>query len=248
MYGYIYETTNLVNGKKYIGQKKGTRFYPNYKGSGKIIGQAISKYGWDNFSVRMLCPCFSQEELDAEEIDYIAHCNAVESPEYYNLAVGGQGIKKGSKMSDDQRLATSKAMKGRKLSDETKRRISKAKTGDKNPMYGKKHSDEWKEHMSNLMTGENNPFYGKTWTPEMYEAHKGGYKLSDETRKRMSETRRKNGVWNSGVPCSDETKAKISRANKGRKFVGRTYKKICRICGEQFLGTGPKSSICDKCR
>lgn len=248
MYGYIYETTNLINGRKYIGQKKSPEFVPSYKGSGTIIELAIRKYGKDNFSVRMLCPCFSQEELDAEEIDYIAHCNAVNSPDYYNLAVGGQGIRAGSKCSIEHNINTSLGLLGKSKSEEHRRHISESKTGSNNPMYGKQHSDEWKEKMSERMSGSNNPFYGKRWTPEMYAAHQGGYTLSDETRKRMSETRQKKGVWNSGVPCSEETRAKISQANKGRKFVGRTYKKICRVCGEQFLGTGPKSSICDNCK
>ena len=70
VYGYIYETTNLVNGHKYIGQHASSEFDPNYKGSGKLLWQAIHKYGWDNFKARMLCPCFSQEELDDEEIRF----------------------------------------------------------------------------------------------------------------------------------------------------------------------------------
>lgn len=102
MYGYIYETTNHLDGMKYIGQHVATEFDPNYKGSGKYLWNAINKYGWDNFSAKMLCPCFSQEELDAEEIDYIAHCNAVESSNYYNLQAGGQtGNIAGSRMSDE---------------------------------------------------------------------------------------------------------------------------------------------------
>lgn len=35
-YGYIYKTTNLINQKYYIGQKKGL-FDPNYFGSGKVL-------------------------------------------------------------------------------------------------------------------------------------------------------------------------------------------------------------------
>lgn len=91
MYGYIYETTNLVNGKKYIGQHKSSEFDPNYKGSGKLLKQAFSKYGWDKFSVELLVPCFSQEELNEEEIMTISHFNAVESSRYYNIARGGDG-------------------------------------------------------------------------------------------------------------------------------------------------------------
>ena len=36
MYGYIYITTNLINGMKYIGKHKASMFDPAYKGSGKV--------------------------------------------------------------------------------------------------------------------------------------------------------------------------------------------------------------------
>ena len=39
MYGYIYEITNLVNGKKYIGQHKSNQFDEDYHGSGKLLIQ-----------------------------------------------------------------------------------------------------------------------------------------------------------------------------------------------------------------
>ena len=40
IYGYIYETTNLVKGKKYIGQHKGP-FDPRYLGSGTILLRSV---------------------------------------------------------------------------------------------------------------------------------------------------------------------------------------------------------------
>ena len=45
MYGYIYLTTNHINGKKYIGQKKSNVFLgEKYLGSGKILKQALKKW------------------------------------------------------------------------------------------------------------------------------------------------------------------------------------------------------------
>ena len=45
MYGFIYITTNLINGKRYIGQKKydkeGT--WKNYLGSGTYLKRALEK-------------------------------------------------------------------------------------------------------------------------------------------------------------------------------------------------------------
>lgn len=48
-------TTNKINGRKYIGQKKSSVFLGNkYLGSGKILGQAIRIYGRDSFDVEMI--------------------------------------------------------------------------------------------------------------------------------------------------------------------------------------------------
>lgn len=59
MYGFIYITTNHINGKKYIGQKnydKNGR-WKEYLGSGIILKQAIQKYGVDNFSKEIIEEC-----------------------------------------------------------------------------------------------------------------------------------------------------------------------------------------------
>jgi hypothetical protein len=52
--GYIYITTNLINNKKYIGQHKSKSFDLNYLGSGKLIVEAIKKYGKDNFKTEVI--------------------------------------------------------------------------------------------------------------------------------------------------------------------------------------------------
>ena len=50
----IYKTTNLVNGKIYIGQDSNNN--PNYLGSGKLLKYAISKYGIENFKLSIAVP------------------------------------------------------------------------------------------------------------------------------------------------------------------------------------------------
>lgn len=55
MYGYIYKTTNTINGKIYIGQKKSSEFLGvQYLGSGKILKSAINKYGVEAFIVEVI--------------------------------------------------------------------------------------------------------------------------------------------------------------------------------------------------
>ena len=91
MYGYIYETENLVNHKKYIGKKASSIFLPEYHGSGTILLEAVAKYGEHNFKTHVLEWCESLEQLNEKERYYIRINNAVDSSNYYNIANGGDG-------------------------------------------------------------------------------------------------------------------------------------------------------------
>ena len=91
MYGYIYETINLINGKKYIGKHIKSNFDYNYKGSGTLLCQAIKKYGWDNFSCKIIEECDSKEQLENREKYWIDFHDAVRDKNFYNIATGGTG-------------------------------------------------------------------------------------------------------------------------------------------------------------
>lgn len=167
MYGYIYITTNLINGKKYIGQHKSPSFDKSYKGSGKIIKYAFEKYGWDNFKTEILEECTSEESLNQRERFWIKEYNATESPEFYNLSNGGAGFgglsgdKNPAKREDVQQKMRGPrpSMMGKNnpnyggLSEinikhlKESRKRNKTFVGDKNPMYGKR--------------GKANPNYGR---------------------------------------------------------------------------------------
>lgn len=111
MYGYIYKTTNLVNGKIYIGQHKAEKFEPEiYLGSGTLFRRALYKYGKDNFTQQLLCECMSQQEMNAKEKHYIQKYNATDIKVGYNLSVGGIGgshsaWNKGLTKETDERVA-----------------------------------------------------------------------------------------------------------------------------------------------
>ena len=68
MYGYIYKTTNLINGMIYIGQKHSQKFLPAYLGSGKLIRYAVNLYGKENFKVELLEEIETLEQMDTREI------------------------------------------------------------------------------------------------------------------------------------------------------------------------------------
>ena len=65
----IYKTTNLINGKFYIGQD--SKNDPLYLGSGKLLHKAIKKYGIGNFRKDILEHCVSKRELNEREIFWI---------------------------------------------------------------------------------------------------------------------------------------------------------------------------------
>lgn len=121
-------------------------------------------------------------------------------------------MKKGQKMSDEQRLKISQAHKGKKkpwsgkyMTTEHRKSISERMLGNK-LCLGRKLSDEVKEkiRVSNL---------GKV------------HNISDEGMERM---RKKNYVvWNKGKSCRDETKQKISISGNIKRpwMIGNTFSK-----------------------
>lgn len=96
-YGFIYMTHNMVNGKKYIGQKRIDKYgeWKGYIGSGVIVRKAVKKYGYKQFYKDILDVADCEDDLNAKEIYWIKQYNAVKSDEFYNIDCGGylQGAK-----------------------------------------------------------------------------------------------------------------------------------------------------------
>lgn len=130
MFGYIYLVRNKINGKMYIGQKHSEVFDPTYFGSGVYLKRALSKYGVENFEhVKVLEWCESKETLDLAERYWIDHYNAVESPQFYNLAKGGIGTTAGSKRSDTFKAKIAITTGRRIWKDSSKVKISRSVSG-----------------------------------------------------------------------------------------------------------------------
>ena len=91
-YGYIYITSNWVNGKKYVGQKRGPEFIPEYLGSGVNIKLAVKKHGRNVFTVTVLSWAYSREDLNSLEKKLISEYRQNFGRRMlYNCAEGGQG-------------------------------------------------------------------------------------------------------------------------------------------------------------
>jgi hypothetical protein len=84
-YGFIYITENLLNGKKYIGQRAYTKGWQGYLGSGRALKRAIKKYGRMNFSRKII----------SEWETFILENDAVKNPQFYNLIEGGSTSPRG---------------------------------------------------------------------------------------------------------------------------------------------------------
>ena len=93
MYGYIYETTCVPTGKKYIGMHKWSKdtIDPNYLGSGLHLKRAVDKYGKENFTCRIIEWCDTREELSEREQYWISVTQAPINEDYLNIADGGFG-------------------------------------------------------------------------------------------------------------------------------------------------------------
>lgn len=85
----IYKTTNLLNGRFYIG--KDEKNDSNYLGSGKILKLAINKNGRENFKKEILEFCDTRKELNEREKHWINILSATTVG--YNIADGGTGGK-----------------------------------------------------------------------------------------------------------------------------------------------------------
>jgi hypothetical protein len=88
MVGYVYKTTNNINGYVYIGQHKRGKFNRKYRGSGKLFKEALKEFGWGNFTTEILYKADTYEELNEMERVFI---QAHRDQPNYNIARGGTG-------------------------------------------------------------------------------------------------------------------------------------------------------------
>jgi hypothetical protein len=184
----LYETTNLINGKKYRGIHKTFKLEDGYIGSGVAFEFAVKKYGKKSFNREILEFCNSYDELLHLEKIYVDE-DWVNDKSNYNLKTGGQssGI----------------------LSEESKSKISETlknayENGYINPMKGKNREivdDKRKESISNTLK--------EHW--KNIPHNRIGIKPWNKGLKGVIEP------WNKGLkmePMTDEEKEKRSKSLK----------------------------------
>lgn len=168
-YGFIYITTNMIDGKRYIGQKMFREKWNGYLGSGIHLKKAIRKYGRENFHRDIVDIAYSKEDLDRLEKEWIDNYNAILNDDFYNIAEGGEGgyLLSGKTEYEKQKIyrKISLSNKGIKLSKKARDNISKGHLGiepwNKGINGYSVHSEETKLAMKLRQIGKNNSFYGR---------------------------------------------------------------------------------------
>ena len=232
MFHYVYEITNNINGKKYIGKRscKCPIEKDRYMGSGKILNEAKKKYGIENFSKKIIKICDNEGDAYRNETKEISKVNADTNPMYYNIAFGGKG-----------------GVKGINVSDETKEKRRIANSGKNHFRYGKNLTDKHKSKLSEAHKGMK---HTKETCIKMSNSRKGRI-VTEETRKKISESEK-------GKEISLDTRKKISESLKG-KYTGEKHpnskKIICTNDLMEFVSiyeaseyyNAQKSHICNCC-
>ena len=189
--GVIYLITNLLNGKKYVGQTTNIkRRIQQHKCGELYIDKAIQKYGWKNFKVEVLEECYTVEQLNEREIFWIAELNS-KVPNGYNLTDGGDGI---VGCSEETRAKLALASKGRKFSEETRAKIGLA---SKN----RRPNEETRAKMS-VAHKHRRPPDEKT-RAKMSAAQKG-HKLLAKSCAKISAAKRKGNIFKNLLTAMDE--------------------------------------------
>lgn len=180
----IYKTTNLLNGKFYVGKDKHNN--PQYLGSGLKLVNAIKKYGRSNFRKEILEHCYDEEELCVKELQWTQKLNAVELG--YNLAEGGAGGNTRAGFNKEQKTRYIESMQKGRQNSEKVRKVYESRKGVKRP----EHSQKLKElYASGQLVPHN---LGKITPLEVVEkirrANKGRVR-SEEVKKLIAKSKHK---------------------------------------------------------
>ena len=186
MHYLVYQITNLLNGKQYIGAHKTENKDDGYMGSGKVLKRAVKKYGLDNFRKDILFEATSAEEMFTKEKELV-----MLGPQSYNIKNGGYGgwdhllertdlKKKGYQKSKNAMTDPEKNSRAGKINVENK-------TGLFDPRYAE---------LKSVWAG--NTFRGKHHKPE--------------SKAKIGAANRGKIPWNKGKPQTPETKEKIRQS------------------------------------
>ena len=211
MYKYyiIYQITNILNAKIYIGKHSTNNIEDSYLGSGKLIRAAILKYGKPNFVKTILFTFDNEHDMNIKEKELITE-DFVRRDDTDNLGVGGEGGAhfKGRKHSPETIEKISKSNMKRFYSEKTRNKIStslkkigehisESKRGEKNHNFGLKWITNIDTNISKMIPCEQDIPDGyvkgrkMVYNIEKWSAAHKGKKRTNETKKKISDARKR---------------------------------------------------------
>ncbi len=195
-FNYVYITTNLIDGKQYVGDHSTNNLDDGYLGSGIILCHSIKKYGKEKFDKKILEFFYTKQEAFDTQVKYINEYNTAR-PHGYNISPKG-GHQCNGGFAEETKTKISKTVKRKyKENPEYREKVIKSATGVKqspetiekrvSKIRGKNHSEETKKLIGDILRGR---------------------KHTKESRKNMSEAHKGQKAWNKGKTMSDEQKKK----------------------------------------
>jgi hypothetical protein len=202
-YHFVYKTTNLKNGKFYVGMHSTNKLDDGYLGSGTRLIRSIRKNGKENFKLEIL-EFFSDRNSLVEKEKQLVNESLLKDPMCMNMCIGGEG----------GFISIDGCRKGAK-------RMNEIVWAD--PEYRKRRS-EWKSH-HNKKLWEEGKLKLNPWPK--------GKRLSDDTKRKISEA---NKIKQSGSSNSQFGSHWITNGEQNKKIkmmgivpsgwkLGRTLKK-----------------------
>jgi hypothetical protein len=186
-YHYLYKTTNLINGKYYIGVHSTYDLDDGYLGSGVLLKKSIQKYGKYNFKLEILEFFDNRKSLIRKERELVTE-TFIKDELCMNLKPGGSGgfvdeIHRTTFITSSKKTQFSKKynvgsirvnelrktdeMWGIWVCDKVRRGLLKSNFDFGSTFRGKQHTDESKEKIGKAnsihQSGKGNSQYGTLW-------------------------------------------------------------------------------------
>lgn len=226
MNGTVYCYTNLINGKKYIGQTinpetrktahKNAMTNINSSEYNSPLHRAFRKYGYENFSYEILEDNISDiETLNQKEI-YFIQLFDTQIPNGYNIESGGKNCKKPK--TEEQKIKLMQAQAVLSEDEIIELRIAYQNHESPTKIYKEKYAD--KMHYNSFL----NIWSGKKYKYIMPEVIQNGRhtKLTEEKVREIKIKRKEEGT--SYAKLAEEFN--VSKSTIADIFKGRTWKNV----------------------
>lgn len=215
------------NGKRYVGMTKRTveRRWNNGNGykACPLVDRAIEKYGWENVKHEVLQTAKTQRDAEVAERYYIALYSTTDPKFGYNVLEGGNISN--NHADDEMRYKLGNGNRGKVKSADEKQKISYGvkkvfERPESNGHFGMKMSDESRKKQSESRKKRwSNDELRRSAARERMSCRMSDPAIKSATINRLALCRRKKGEYK----WSEEAKAKLSKAFKGRWVGGKSH-------------------------